>query len=237
MTWNVLHRVHAENYCEPMVTLWPDETARVQAVAALVLKAIAQDLCEVVLLQEVSGDVLEEVRRRLPPSLIVCSHQVPRVPAFKTPSSTMLGDASEHVVVIAGAGLTSWRAVTAADDAGKGLIAVQLRPGVIAVSTHVSFGAKGTAQLQTLRELMAEMPGTVLIGGDFNAERQEVVLGLGERLEVTELASAATRLNPDGEGSTIDHLIARGGTWSGVSVLEHHGLSDHLPLVATLTIG
>lgn len=236
MTWNVLHRVHAENYSEPMVALWPDETARVKAISALVLKAITEDACDVVLLQEVSGDVLNEVRHRLPSSMGVSSHQVPRVPAFKRPSRTMMVDASEHVVVIADAGLTSLRAVTAQDDAGKGSIAAQLRRGVIAVSTHVSWGTKGTAQLTTLRELMAELPGTVLIGGDFNAERHEVMRCLGEGLQVSELVRSATRLNPGGHGSTIDHLIARGGTWSEVSVTEQHGLSDHLPLIATLTV-
>lgn len=238
MTWNVLHRVHAENYNEPTVTVWPDESARVKAIAALVLKAVTADACDLVLLQEVSGDVLAELRRRLPSTLKICSHQVPRHPTFKRPSQTVLLDASEHVVVIGPTSLTPVRAQTAVDDSGKGLLAVQVTEGLFAISTHVSWGEKGVGQLQVLQALLQTLTGTVIIGGDFNTERTTVSAQLGENLTVTELAadSPRTRSNPDGEGSDIDHLVCRGATWSDVHVVDHHGLSDHHPLLATLQL-
>ncbi len=238
MTWNVLHRVHAENYNEPTVTVWPDESARVNAITALVHKAVTAEACDLVLLQEVSGDVLNELRRRLPQDVKVCSHQVPRHPTFKKPTQTVLTDASEHVVVIGPLSLTPIRAQTAADDSGKGLLAVQVTQGVFAISTHVSWGKKGVAQLQALQGLLKSLTGTVVIGGDFNAERSVVSAQLGENLTVTELAadSPRTRSNPDGEGADIDHLVCRGAVWNDVHVVAHHGLSDHHPLIATLAL-
>ena len=236
MTWNVLHRVHAENYREPAVTAWPDESARVKAVAALVLKAVTADACELVLLQEVSGDVLNELRHRLPPNLKICSHQVPRLPKLKVKTATSLFDASEHLVVIGPPTLQTQRAMTAAGDEGKGLIAARVNEGLVAISTHVSWGSKGAAQLQVLQQVMAELPGTVVLGGDFNAERDEVSRGLGDGYTVTELAadSRRTRQSPDGEGADIDHLLCRGARWTDAHVVDHHGLSDHSPLIATL---
>ena len=236
MTWNVLHRVHAENYREPVVTRWPEESARVKAVTALVLKAVTADRCELVLLQEVSGDVLNELHHRLPHSVKICSHQVPRVPKLKVPATLSLYDASEHVVIIGPAQLEVLHAQTAADDAGKGLIAARVAEGLVAISTHVSWGSKGTAQLKVLQELMASLPGTVVVGGDFNAERGQVTHGLGDGYVVTELGAGSrrTRQSPDGEGSDIDHLLCRGGAWVDAHVTDAHELSDHSPLVATL---
>lgn len=235
MTWNVLHRVHAENYREPAVTQWPDESARVKAVSALVLKAVTADGCDLVLLQEVSGDVLNELRHRLPPELKICSHQVPRMPKLKVDTKASLYDSSEHVVVIGPGTLQTVRAQTAADDGGKGFIAARVNEGLVAISTHVSWGSKGLAQLGALHQVISALPGTVVLGGDFNADRDEVTRGLGDGYVVAEApaGSRRTRQSPDGEGADIDHLLVRGARWSDAQVAEHHGLSDHSPLIAT----
>ena len=39
-TWNVLHRVHAENFDEGVVAPHPDEAARVASIAALAQEAL-----------------------------------------------------------------------------------------------------------------------------------------------------------------------------------------------------
>ncbi len=236
MTWNVLHRVHAENYREPAVTLWPDEAERVEAVARFVLEAILKHECQLVLMQEVSGDVLTAIRAQLPSAMTALSHQVPRMPKLKNRGLTSLTDPSEHVAVIGPATMTMLRGQTAPNDSGKGLVAVQADEGLVAISMHVSWGSKSAGQLQVLQALMNELPGEVVVGGDFNAERTEVLSGLGAQWVVAQLdaASPRTRQNPEGEGADIDHLIARSGTWADVHVLENRGLSDHSPLLATL---
>jgi len=239
MTWNVLHRVHAENYSEPTVALWPDEAARVQAVVQQVCAAVSEQGCELVLLQEASGEVVVALRRCLPGSMSVHTHQVARMPQLKVKSTTSLSDASEHVVVIAPGGSQPLRRQTALDDAGKGLLAVQVSEGLVAISTHVSWGQKGVGQMRALQELMKTLPGVVIVGGDFNTERGEVTAHLGPDLLVTQLTadSPRTRQNPDGQGSDIDHLVCRGAKWSDVHVVVHPGLSDHHPLFATLQLG
>ncbi|MFI5777595.1 hypothetical protein [Nocardia sp. NPDC051570] len=37
-TWNVLHRVHAENWYDEVSQRWPDESARIAAVTTRVLE-------------------------------------------------------------------------------------------------------------------------------------------------------------------------------------------------------
>jgi hypothetical protein len=58
-TWNVLHRVHAENWAEPAIEAHPDERARVEAIATRVERMLLVDrTIDAIGLQEVSGDQL-----------------------------------------------------------------------------------------------------------------------------------------------------------------------------------
>ena len=74
-TWNVLHRIHAVNWREPVVVLQPDEPARI---AEITRRIVALD-ADVVCLQEVSGDQLAALVLALPAATIL-SHRYPRVP-------------------------------------------------------------------------------------------------------------------------------------------------------------
>jgi hypothetical protein len=51
-TWNVLHRIHAENWGEDVLERWPDESERIAAITARLTRRTEQ----VIALQEVSGD-------------------------------------------------------------------------------------------------------------------------------------------------------------------------------------
>jgi endonuclease/exonuclease/phosphatase (EEP) superfamily protein YafD len=117
------------------------------------------------------------------------------------------------------------------------LLQVAVSPALSVVSTHVSFGASGVSQLEVLRALMQQATGPIVLGGDFNAQAG-VVRGAFEadvQLGVTEVGAPHTREGDRG-GSTIDHLLARHASLGPLSVLEHHGLSDHRPVGATVTL-
>jgi endonuclease/exonuclease/phosphatase family metal-dependent hydrolase len=230
LTWNVLHRVHAENYGEQTIRTHVDEPSRVQRVVELLANADV----EVALLQEVSGDVLAALRARFA-GLAVLNHLYPRMPKFKR-GGTSVNDASEHLVVLAPAGSKVLRAVTYESDPGKGLLAVMTPSGVCVVTTHVSWGPKREAQLEVLGGLLRDVKGPVVVGGDFNTEREVLVEALGTEVEISELPSGSlrTRAVEDGEGQDIDHLIARGVTLEAVEVRPHGALSDHRPVTATL---
>ena len=66
LTWNVLHRVHAERHSEPAIERWPDEQGRVRGITALIARALTVEGFDVALLQEVSGDVLAPFARSSP---------------------------------------------------------------------------------------------------------------------------------------------------------------------------
>lgn len=223
LTWNVLHRVHAETHGEPAVERWPDEAGRTRAIIEL-LQRVAAD---VVLLQEVSGDVLAAVRGAFPH---VASHRFPRVPRPKRPTSVT--DMSEHLVVIAGPGSTVWRAQTASNDPGKGLLAVQ-QGGAVFVSTHVSWGEKREPQLEALARVVREQVSPLVIGGDFNVEASVVSAALGLQNVPLAPGSAKTRVGREG-GGDIDHLFVRGLRGAMAQVLEHDVLSDHAPVLLEL---
>ncbi|WNG33868.1 endonuclease/exonuclease/phosphatase family protein [Archangium violaceum] len=236
LTWNVLHRVHAENYGEPAIQRWSDETERVRRVVDLVSKALRVDGFGAALLQEVSGDVLEALRDHLP-TWAVLDHPYPRMPRQKRPGAPMR-DLSEHLVVVAPEGSTVLRAQTFASDPGKGVLAVTLPSGLVIASTHVSWGPKGEAQLATLQELFHASSAPICLGGDFNAEREVLVRAFGAEVVVGTLPPGSPRTRPAEDatgGADIDHLLVCRAELSDLRVLEHSELSDHRPVAATVT--
>ncbi len=229
LTWNVLHRVHAERHAEPAIATWPTEARRVEALADWLFTALRVEGVDVALLQEVSGDVLAALRARLPGHEVL-NHLYPRVPRSK---SSSVEDSTEHLVVIGPRGARVERAHTFESDPGKGFLLATLPGGLKVASTHVSWGAKGAEQLRTLAALFDEVK-PLCVGGDFNCGR-EVISGAvrGVTFAVPPRGSARTRPDAKG-GEDIDHLLCAGGVFEDVRVLEAERHSDHLPLLATL---
>ena len=230
LTWNVLHRVHAETHSEPAIERWPDEAARVRAIAALISRALTVEGFEVALLQEVSGDVLAELRARLS-GWSVLDHLYPRVPRQR-PS---VRDPREHLVVVAAPGAKILRAHTFDTDPGKGFLMVGLVGGTAAISTHVSWGPKAASQLALLAQVLRETPSPVCVGGDFNTGRETIAKATGAGVVIAALPPGSPRTRPGKDGgSDIDHLLCRNASLSEVHLLEHAELSDHMPVAATL---
>lgn len=236
LTWNVLHRVHAENHGEAAIRRWPDEPERVRRVVDLASQALRVDGFGAVLLQEVSGDVLAALREQLP-TWAVLNHPYPRVPKLKQPGASMR-DVSEHLVVIAPEGSTVLQAQTFASDPGKGVLAVTLPSGTVVASTHVSWGPKGEAQLATLRELLLASSAPFCLGGDFNSGREVLAHAFGAEGVVGALPPGSQRTHPSEDASggvDIDHFVVRRAALRDVRVLDHDALSDHRPVTATVT--
>ena len=229
LTWNVLHRVHAERHSEPAIERWPDEQGRVRGITALIARALTVEGFDVALLQEVSGDVLAALRAQLPGHAVL-NHLYPRVPRAKSDS---LRDPTEHLVVIAPLGAKIALEHTFANDPGKGFLSVELPDGTTVVSTHVSWGANGAAQLEVLAQVLHDAQGAVGLGGDFNARREVIEKALGAHVGLLPEGSGRTRPQKDG-GEDIDHLLCTNATLREVTVLEHGELSDHRPVAGTL---
>ena len=235
LSWNVLHRVHAETHTEKAVERWPDEAQRVRAVAGWLMNALTAGDFDVALLQEVSGDVLAALRAQFS-ARSVLDHLYPRVPKRNSGS---LRDPREHLVVIAPAGAKIVRTHTFENDPGKGFLMVQLASGPVVISTHLSWGPKAVPQLLLLSQVLRDAPGPVCLGGDFNADRDAVCRAIHEEAAISVFpeGSPCTRpRNSEGGGEDIDHLLCRGARLTEAHVLEHGGLSDHHPVGATLEL-
>ncbi|WP_433654129.1 endonuclease/exonuclease/phosphatase family protein [Nocardia sp. CA-128927] len=232
-TWNVLHRIHAENWYEDVSSRWPDEAARIDAVTA----CVAARTERVIALQEVSGDQLFSLRAALP-SRTIHSMQYLRVPTARRHAS-VLRDPSEHLALIVEGPSREITAESFADDPGKGAIAVSAG-GVVFVATHVTGDRRRAKQLARLAELASatpEYPAVLL--GDFNTDRETVASSLGEGFTVADVppGSLATRPRTSGAKSQfIDHVAVRGVPVREVVVEDSGGLSDHNLVRATLAL-
>ncbi|WP_354644008.1 endonuclease/exonuclease/phosphatase family protein [Kitasatospora camelliae] len=231
-TWNVLHRVHAENWGEDVPAHWPDEAARIAAISRL----LAGRTERVIALQEVSGDQLTSLRDALR-GRTVHAMRYPRTPRPRH-GPVALADPAEYLVLAVDGSRERVAAEVYPEDPGKGLLAVRVE-GVLCVATHVSFGERRAGQLARLAEVAAARPGEpALLLGDFNADRATVAAGLGAGFAVADLPPGGPPTRVRGGGGRaqwIDHVVVHGAEVAGAAVEEVAGLSDHNLVHATVT--
>lgn len=235
VTWNVLHRVHAENWQEAPLAAFPDERVRVAAISEVVARWLASDV-DVVCMQEVSGDQLASLRSAVGEGVRVFEHTYPRVPRLRSGGAPMLADATEHLVVatrLQQAEHLDGR--TFDSDPGKGLLAVDLGDDIAIIDTHVSFGDRRAAQLEVVASVARSALGGAIVLGDFNARADVVRAALGGDVAISDLSGERPTRGPTDDhpaGQTIDHVVAFGGAIASASVLDGGGLSDHEPVLA-----
>ncbi|MCL4227958.1 MAG: endonuclease/exonuclease/phosphatase family protein [Myxococcales bacterium] len=247
VTWNVLHRVHAENWEEPAIDLHlDDEPGRIAGVTARVAALLAADH-DVVCLQEVSGDQLASLRAVLPEGTQLVVLRYPRVPAPRAGAThqATLADPGEHLVTVVAAGRTIHAGPAAAfdDDPGKGYLTVDVASDVAAapaairiVNTHVTYGSRAAGQLARLAVVATAGPAAAVVAGDFNADRAAVAAGLGAGVAARRALAVAVPPAPalptrpratSDKSQDIDHVVALGLRPLACAVLAAGGLSDH----------
>jgi endonuclease/exonuclease/phosphatase family metal-dependent hydrolase len=226
ITWNVLHRIHAQNWDEAAVlAAFPDESARLDAILRRIegWMSGSQETC--VALQEVSGDLLERLRARFPEA--VHSFQYQELPRLRREGPSSLRDPSQHLVTV----LPEARALVGedfSDGGGYGFLAVQ-RGALRIVNTHVRFGLPGGPQILRLREVAG--PGPAAVCGDFNRGEASALEDLGPGYE----AASAHRSVDFERRLGIDHVFVRGLCGVPLALLAPGPESDHPPVAARLT--
>ena len=235
VTWNVLHRIHAVNWREPVIAAWPDERSRIGSIADWIAGCDADVIC----LQEVSGDQLAMLREVERGELF--AFRLARVPAPRVHAPATLRDPAEYLVtIVRAAGARQLGATTYPTDDGKGLLRIVLADGTTVIDTHVSYGDKRPAQLAQLAAEVHAAPGPAIVCGDFNADRATCVadLGPGFTAAVPPAASLPTRPRapPSEKSQDIDHVIVRGGRAAAAMVLDGEGRSDHNPVRAAVFV-
>ncbi|MFI1062154.1 MULTISPECIES: endonuclease/exonuclease/phosphatase family protein [Streptomyces] len=232
-SWNVLHRVHAENWGEDVLRGCPAESERIAAVTALL---VGRDE-HVIALQEVSGDQLASLRLALA-GRSIHALRYPRVPAPRH-GSCSLRDPEEYLVLLVDGPSREVTAESFEDDPGKGALAVETA-GTLIVATHVSGDQRRTRQLARLAELAASSRGyAAILLGDFNTDRATVASALGTGFAVADLPPDGLPTRPRTSGSKsqwIDHVVVRGAVVSNAAVERMEGLSDHNLVRATVTM-
>lgn len=242
-TWNVLHRVHAENWDEAPARHFPDERVRIEGVSQRVLAMLGGGV-EVICLQEVSGDQLASLRATLGAAAQVLAFRYPRLPAPRTPRPHVarLADPSEHLVTVVALGRAAHRRTAEAfpDDGGKGLLAIEVEHLGLVINTHVSYGEKRPGQLTRLAAVARSAAGPSIVLGDFNADRPTIAAELGAEFVCAALAASALPTRPRTAGSksqTIDHVFVGGGLAVDPVVTDVGGLSDHNLVTARVSRG
>jgi endonuclease/exonuclease/phosphatase family metal-dependent hydrolase len=225
-TWNVLHRVHAENWGEDVARHWPNESERITAITALLAARTEQ----VIALQEVSGDQLADLRRALP-GRTIHTMRYPRVPKPRHGDCSLRDPAEYLVLVVDGPG-QEIAAESFPDDPGKGALVVRISETDV-VSTHVSGDQRRTHQLARLVDLASHGHSAVLLG-DFNTDRATVASSLGHDFVVADLPPDALPTRPGSRSTHIDHVVVRGAVAAAtVEAVDH--LSDHNLVRATVS--
>lgn len=232
-TWNVLHRVHAENWYEDVAARWPDEAERIAAITARVAKLPEQ----VIALQEVSGDQLASLRAALP-DRDIHALRYPRVPRQRR-MPTALADRAEYLVLVVDGDGREIAAESFDSDGGKGVLVVATA-GLRVAATHVTGDLRRWDQLARLRELGCAGTEPAVLLGDFNIGRDAVAEHLGPEFTVAALPEDGppTRPRPEHEikGQFIDHVVARGARVTEAAVDTVDGLSDHNLVRARLSL-
>lgn len=228
VTWNVLHRIHAVNWSEPVIAAWPDERVRSGSIADFIGALDADVVC----LQEVSGDMLAMLSDVEDGELFTTRY--PRVPSYRRPELTKLRDPAEYLVtVVRAVGARLVVAEAFPTDGGKGFQRVELANGSTVINTHVSFGDKRTAQLARIADEARAAPGLAVICGDFNADNVTCGAELGDDFTVAHLMTGLhtrPRQQPSDKSEDIDHVFVRGGVPLGATVLDGESRSDHNPV-------
>jgi endonuclease/exonuclease/phosphatase family metal-dependent hydrolase len=245
-TWNVLHRIHAENWREKVPDVFPDEAVRIAAITARIAALLAEgngDSDVVVCLQEVSGDQLASLRTALP-AMQVCAFIYPRVPWLKQGGPAPLQHPEEALVTIASRARLVAGAVFP-NDPGKGFVVVDV-DNVLVINTHLSAGDRRTVQLQHIKaHVDHSAESAVVVCGDCNTSATKVLAGLDGGFVLVDLGPDAlpTRPRPDLTGQTevasdkrgaIDHIIVRGLVATDGAVVDVDSTSDHNLVRATV---
>jgi endonuclease/exonuclease/phosphatase (EEP) superfamily protein YafD len=241
-TWNVLHRVHAENWAEPAIEAYPDERARIAAIATCVERMLLVDrTIDAIGLQEVSGDQLTALRAQLADRATILAHRYRRTPRWKRASPTVLADPAEYLVIAAREPCDLVRGETFAHDDGKGFLAAVLAAsGAMLVDTHVTYGDPATAQLAVLATLARAHAGPCAIVGDFNASRARVLGDLGPDFTMVDLPAGSLPTRPRADTASksmvIDHVVVHRVRGDNARVISAQGLSDHNLVLAQLVM-
>jgi len=232
-TWNVLHRIHADNWGEEVPGRWPDEASRITAIT----EWIAGRTEQIIALQEVSGDLLNSLRIALPDRTVL-HFRYPRTPTPRRVAAE-LTEPAEYLALIVDQPAREISAEAFRDDPGKGVLAVQVGDLVV-VATHLSGAKRNRGQLDRLaRFTRAHRHSPTVILGDFNTTRDVVAAHL-PGFTVAELPDTAppTRPRPNPNRSRdIDHIIVRGAAVTSAGVENTGDRSDHNYVHATLALG
>lgn len=239
-TWNVLHRVHAENWQEPAIAAYPEEQRRVEAIAVRIEHMLLVDeTIDAIGLQEVSGDQLAALRVRIADRATIVAHGYRRIPRWRRATRTLLTDQAEHLVIVTRAACDAMRGETFVRDDGKGFLAVVLaESNMLLVATHVTYGDLATAQLSVLASLARCHDGPCIIVGDFNADRTRVLADLGADFATIDPPDGSLptrpRLDATSKPVAIDHVVVRNARGDHARVISADGLSDHNLVLARI---
>ncbi|MBF6210495.1 endonuclease/exonuclease/phosphatase family protein [Nocardia puris] len=222
-TWNVLHRIHADNWGGFGGDRWPDEAERVAAVT----ETVAGRAEHIIALQEVSGDLLTSLRLALP-DRSVHALRYPRVPIPRRRAADLV-DPAEYLVLLVDGPAKEVAAAPFPDDPGNGAITVHAS-GLRVTATHITGDRRGRGQIASLATQDDPVGRPTVLLGDFNTDRAGVADALGPEFTLAPIDETGLPTRPRTSGPKsqfIDHIAVRGAHVGAAVVEDVKGRSDH----------
>ena len=227
-SWNVLHFVHGINYDEHPVGTMP-ERERIDGICGLV-GDLLRDV-KVLCLQEVSGDLLVQLKLAFAPRFHIIDKRSGRAPSVRKRTSSHFGargEHSEHLVIMVNRDMDIdfVRSGTFASDAGKGFLKVAIAGGPQVVCTHLPFDKSHRAD--QLAQMGLDGSAFTIVCGDMNSTELHVP-GL------TRVPFA-----PDGlvsrpkSRSNIDLVLTNGDADGPCEIVDGSRFSDHNPVIVRI---
>jgi len=229
-TWNVLHRIHAVNWHEAPVGLFPDERVRIAGITDFIATHLLTSDTAAVCLQEVSGDQLDHLRKTLGEDrATIVTHEYPRVPKLREPvdEPPLTNEKEFLVTLVPRASRREVRVVEEAtfdSDPGKGFLAVSLGGNeLMVINTHVSAGGRRDKQLARLVRTAAKHSRVALLG-DWNTEHALLAATLNALAEPNGIkpgGGAGARAGAGAAGAAAAGAGAGAGAAFTVTDLSH----------------
>ena len=227
-SWNVLHFVHGINYDEHPVDTMP-ERARIDGICGIVddLLRDVQVLC----LQEVSGDLLVQLKLAFAPRFHIMDKRSGRAPSVRKRTSPHFGtniEHSEHLVIMVhrDMDIESVRSGAFASDAGKGFLKVAIAGGPRVVCTHLPFDKSHRAD--QLAQMGLDDSAFTIVCGDMNSTELHV-----PGLMRVPFASDGLVSRPKSR-SNIDLVLTDGLADGPCQIADGSRFSDHNPVVVRI---
>lgn len=243
-TWNTLHRYHEEKYVpkSKVLSAYPSESQRIKDQLKMIKKISKKNKNIIICLQEVSGDLLDQIELHYSDNYIIHHYKHNRTP--KKVIKKHYKDEGEYLVTMISTSFTMNTEINIDfkqfEKKGKALLSSILFDKFIIINAHISAFREGEKELidQVYNAFMkqyieCDILSNIILCGDFNRTLFET-LSIFDKNNIYNKLSCFVDLNTikpytlPSKYKSIDNIIGFGKiTFDNAKILDVKNISDH----------